>query len=183
MRVSVFSLQDHGFCCGKHDTLISCGCNYRGWCFFTWFWTCPSSRTWLQTRTQAWSFVRFYRLILSFALVLLVFHFQLRVCRVISNFSLSFSVISVLTGVTTLYNTGLNYGGPVSMQYGWFIASAFTMLVALSMAEICSSYPTTGGLYYWSAKLAGPRWAPFASWITGWYSILNHITNYSLFIL
>ena len=40
---------------------------------------------------------------------------------------------------TTLYNTGLNYGGPVSMQYGWFMALAFTMLVALSMAEICSS--------------------------------------------
>ncbi|CAJ1977475.1 unnamed protein product [Sphenostylis stenocarpa] len=89
----------------------------------------------------------------------------------ISNFSLSFSLISVLTGVTTLYNTGLNYGGPVSMQYGWFMASAFTMLVALSMAEICSSYPTTGGLYYWSAKLAGPRWAPFASWITGCNSL------------
>ena len=89
--------------------------------------------------------------------------------RVISNFAFSFSIISVLTGVTTLYNTGLNYGGPVSFVYGWFIASGFTMIVALSMAEICSSYPTSGGLYYWSAKLAGPRWAPFASWITGWY--------------
>ena len=89
--------------------------------------------------------------------------------RVISNFAFSFSIISVLTGVTTLYNTGLNYGGPVSLVYGWFVASGFTMLVALSMAEICSSYPTSGGLYYWSAKLAGPRWAPFASWITGWY--------------
>ncbi|KAG4907542.1 hypothetical protein JHK86_056026 [Glycine max] len=91
----------------------------------------------------------------------------------ISNFSLSFSVLSVLTGITTLYNTGLNYGGPVSMQYGWFIASGFTMLVALSMAEICSSYPTSGGLYYWSAKLAGPTWAPFASWITGWFNIIG----------
>lgn len=86
---------------------------------------------------------------------------------VLSNFAFSFSIISVLTGVTTLYNTGLNYGGPVSLVYGWLIASAFTMLVALSMAEICSSYPTSGGLYYWSAKLAGPNWAPFASWITG----------------
>ncbi|BAT93817.1 hypothetical protein VIGAN_08035500 [Vigna angularis var. angularis] len=47
------------------------------------------------------------------------------------------------------------------------------MLVALSMAEICSSYPTIGGLYYWSAKLAGPRWAPFASWITGWFNIIG----------
>ncbi|XP_027934058.1 amino-acid permease BAT1 homolog [Vigna unguiculata] len=92
---------------------------------------------------------------------------------VISNFAFSFSIISVLTGVTTLYNTGLNYGGPVSFVYGWFIASAFTMIVALSMAEICSSYPTSGGLYYWSAKLAGPRWAPFASWITGWFNIVG----------
>ncbi|CAJ1977473.1 unnamed protein product [Sphenostylis stenocarpa] len=92
---------------------------------------------------------------------------------VISNFAFSFSIISVLTGVTTLYNIGLNYGGTVSFVYGWFIVSAFTMTVALSMAEICSSYPTSGGLYYWSAKLAGPRWAPFASWITGWFNIVG----------
>jgi hypothetical protein len=37
------------------------------------------------------------------------------------------------------------------------------------MAEICSAYPTSGGLYYWSAKLAGKKWAPLASWVTGWY--------------
>ncbi|KAK2989514.1 hypothetical protein RJ640_005406, partial [Escallonia rubra] len=78
---------------------------------------------------------------------------------VLSNFSFSFAIISVLTGVTTLYNTGLTYR--------WLIAGAFTMFVSLSMAEICSSYPTSGGLYYWSAKLAGPSWAPFALWLTG----------------
>lgn len=89
-------------------------------------------------------------------------------CRVVSNFAFSFSIISVLTGITTLYNNGLNFGGPVSLVYGWFIAGFFTMFVGLSMAEICSSYPTSGGLYYWSAKLAGPSWAPFASWMTGW---------------
>ncbi|GAB2228571.1 hypothetical protein Droror1_Dr00022691 [Drosera rotundifolia] len=92
---------------------------------------------------------------------------------VLSNFAFSFSVISVLTGLTTLYNTGLSYGGPPVMVYGWFVASFFTILVGLSMAEICSSYPTSGGLYYWSAKLAGPSWAPFASWITGWFNIVG----------
>lgn len=86
----------------------------------------------------------------------------------VSNFSFSFAIISVLTGVTTLYSTGLKFGGPVSIVYGWFIAGSFTMIVGLSMAEICSSYPTSGGLYYWSAMLAGPKWAPFASWLTGW---------------
>ncbi|KAK7854300.1 amino-acid permease bat1 [Quercus suber] len=59
---------------------------------------------------------------------------------VVSNFAFSFSIISVLTGVTTLYNTGLTYGGPVSLAYGWLIAGAFTMIVGLSMSEICSSY-------------------------------------------
>ncbi|WCJ24457.1 Amino-acid permease BAT1 [Euphorbia peplus] len=90
-----------------------------------------------------------------------------------SNFAFSFSIISVLTGITTLYNTGLNYGGTVTIQYGWFIVSFFTMMVGLAMAEICSSFPTSGGLYYWSAKLAGPHWAPFASWITGWFNIVG----------
>ncbi|XP_021592685.1 amino-acid permease BAT1 isoform X2 [Manihot esculenta] len=92
---------------------------------------------------------------------------------VFSNFAFSFSIISVLTGITTLYNTGLSFGGPVSLQYGWFIAGGFTMAVGLAMAEICSSFPTSGGLYYWSAKLAGPQWAPFASWLTGWFNIVG----------
>ncbi|CAL9116605.1 unnamed protein product [Musa acuminata var. zebrina] len=88
---------------------------------------------------------------------------------VLSNFAFSFSIISVLTGITTLYNTGLRFGGTVTMTFGWFLAGVFTMFVGLSMAEICSSYPTSGGLYYWSARLSGHDWAPFASWMTGWY--------------
>ncbi|KAK3162989.1 hypothetical protein QOZ80_1BG0096240 [Eleusine coracana subsp. coracana] len=92
---------------------------------------------------------------------------------VLSNFAFSFSIISVLTGVTTTYNTGLRYGGPVSMTLGWLVVAAFNGCVALSMAEICSAYPTSGGLYYWSAKLAGKDWAPLASWITGWFNIVG----------
>ncbi|RZC52807.1 hypothetical protein C5167_021228 [Papaver somniferum] len=95
-----------------------------------------------------------------------------RSLSVISNFALCFVTISVLQGITTLYSQGLQYGGPISMIYGWLVAGFFTMFVGLSMAEICSSYPTSGGLYYWSAKLAGPSWAPFASWLTCWYSLL-----------
>ncbi|KAH7650621.1 Amino acid/polyamine transporter I protein [Dioscorea alata] len=92
---------------------------------------------------------------------------------VLSNFAFSFSIISVLTGITTLYNTGLKYGGPMVMTYGWFVAAFFTMSVGLSMAEICSSFPTSGGLYYWSARLSGKKWAPFASWMTGWFNIVG----------
>ncbi|KAK6921690.1 Amino acid/polyamine transporter I [Dillenia turbinata] len=97
---------------------------------------------------------------------------------VLSNFAFSFSIISVVTGITTLFNTGLQYGGPVAIVYGWSLAGVLTMFVGLSMAEICSAYPTSGGLYYWSAKLAGPSWAPFASWITG--CVLYPVTTLGL---
>ena len=53
-----------------------------------------------------------------------------------------------MMGVTITYNTGLRYGGPVSMTLGWFAVTLFNGCVALSMAEICSAYPTSGGLYY-----------------------------------
>ena len=39
-------------------------------------------------------------------------------------------------------------------------------MVGLAMAEICSSYPTSGGLYYWAARLGGKH-RVFASWLAG----------------
>ncbi|KAF5188094.1 Amino-acid permease bat1-like protein [Thalictrum thalictroides] len=96
-----------------------------------------------------------------------------RTLSALSNFAVTFSIISVITGLTTTFNTGLTFGGPLTMVYGWLIAGFFTLFVGFSMAEICSSYPTSGGLYFWSAKLCGNDWAPLASWLTGWYNIVG----------
>ncbi|RKP06509.1 APC amino acid permease [Thamnocephalis sphaerospora] len=90
-----------------------------------------------------------------------------------TNFSVSFSIVSVLTGLSSLYGTGLVSGGPVVIIWGWCLVSLMTGCVAAAMAEICSGYPTSGGLYFWSARLAGPRWGPLASWITGWFNLLG----------
>ena len=49
--------------------------------------------------------------------------------------------------------------------------------VAASMAELCSSMPTSGGLYYAAAVLAPPGWGPFAAWITGWSNWLGQVTG------
>ncbi|KAK6931552.1 Amino acid/polyamine transporter I [Dillenia turbinata] len=64
----------------------------------------------------------------------------------IANFSFTFSIVSILTGLTTTYNTGLRYGGPLTIIWGWPIVGLFTMTVGLSMAEICSAFPTSDGL-------------------------------------
>ncbi|KAF3760458.1 amino acid transporter [Cryphonectria parasitica EP155] len=91
------------------------------------------------------------------------------------NFGVSFSIISVITGITTLFSYGLNTGGPGVMSVGWILVSFFTMLVAIAMAEIVSAIPTSGGPYFWAAMLAPPRWSPFAAWLTGWFNLLGQV--------
>ena len=66
-----------------------------------------------------------------------------------SNFAISFSIISILAGGWTSYWLGLNAGGPLVIFLGWIVVGFFAMLVAMAMGEICSAYPTAGGLYYW----------------------------------
>jgi amino acid permease (GABA permease) len=91
-----------------------------------------------------------------------------------SNFAVSFTIISILSGALTLYGYGLNTGGPVEMVWGWVFVGLMTTIVGLGMAEVCSAYPTAGGLYFWSARLAkrnGPAW----SWFTGWFNLLGQV--------
>jgi amino acid transporter len=91
-----------------------------------------------------------------------------------SNFAISFSIISILAGGFTSYWIGATYGGPLVITMGWLIVGLFSLFVGMSMGEICSSYPTAGGLYYWSAKLAR-RNAPVWSWFTGWFNFIGQI--------
>ena len=91
-----------------------------------------------------------------------------------TNFAVSFTIISILSGCLTLYGYGMNTGGPVLITWGWPFVGLMTLFVGLSMAEVCSSFPTAGGLYYWSAKLA-PRNPAAWSWFTGWFNFLGQV--------
>ena len=91
-----------------------------------------------------------------------------------SNFAVSFSIISVLSGCLTLYGFGMATGGPALITWGWPLVGLMTLFVGLAMAEVCSSYPTAGGPYYWAAELApsrGPAW----SWFTGWFNFMGQV--------
>jgi amino acid permease (GABA permease) len=91
-----------------------------------------------------------------------------------SNFAVSFTIISILSGCLTLYGYGMNTGGPVVMTIGWPLVGLMVILVGLAMAEVCSSFPTAGGLYYWAAKLGGKNAAGW-SWFTGWFNLLGQV--------
>jgi amino acid permease (GABA permease) len=91
-----------------------------------------------------------------------------------TNFAVSFTIISILSGCLTLYGYGMNTGGPVLITWGWPFVGIMTLIVGLGMAEVCSSFPTAGGLYYWSAKLA-PHNPALWSWFTGWFNFLGQV--------
>ncbi|MBI3005768.1 MAG: amino acid permease [Ignavibacteriales bacterium] len=88
-----------------------------------------------------------------------------------SNFAISFSIISILTGAILLFGYGLQFAGPIINTIGWPIVSLFTLAVAASMAELASAYPTAGGLYFWAYKLGDRRWA----WVTAWFNMVGQI--------
>src|SRR3954464_14478992 len=89
-----------------------------------------------------------------------------------SNFAISFSIISILTGAVLLYGYGLKFAGPIINTVGWPVASLFTLCVAASMAELASAYPTAGGLYFWAFRLGGRSWA----WATAWLNMIGQVS-------
>ena len=88
-----------------------------------------------------------------------------------SNFAISFSIISILTGAILLFGYGLQFAGPIINTFGWPLVSFFTLCIAASMAELASAYPTAGGLYFWAHRLGGIKWA----WVTAWFNMLGQI--------
>jgi amino acid transporter len=89
-----------------------------------------------------------------------------------SNFAISFSIISILTGAMLLYGYGLKFAGPIINSVGWPLVTLFVLAIAASMAEIASAYPTAGGLYYWAHRLGGTKWG----WTTAWLNMVGQIT-------
>ncbi|KAK9915256.1 hypothetical protein WJX75_006770 [Coccomyxa subellipsoidea] len=90
-----------------------------------------------------------------------------------TNGAISFSIISILTGVTGSLGIAMNNGGPVAAVWGWVWVAVMTMTVGIAMAEIVSSLPSSGGPYFWSAQLATKKHSAFAAWMTGWFNLLG----------
>lgn len=89
-----------------------------------------------------------------------------------SSFAVGFTYLSPVVGVYGLFAYGLATGGPAFI---WTIpiVLAGQLLVALVFAEVASQYPIAGGIYQWSRKLTGERYAWFAGWMYLWALLIN----------
>ena len=85
------------------------------------------------------------------------------------SFAISFSIICIISGGFGSFPIGLSSGGPFSLTIGWIIGSIYAMVVAASLGQIASSYPTAGSLYHWSSILGGRFWG----WATAYMNLLG----------
>src|SRR6188472_2360966 len=85
------------------------------------------------------------------------------------NFAISFSIICILAGGITAFPVSLSAAGGASLGIGWPIASAFALIVAISLAQVASAFPTAGGIYHWSSILGGRGWG----WAAAWFNLLG----------
>ena len=67
-------------------------------------------------------------------------------------------------------------GGAIVAVWDWLVMSSIYICVAVSLGEIASRYPVSGGLYYWSHRLSPPSIASLVSYIVGWIAVVGNVT-------
>ncbi|HEY3683280.1 MAG TPA: amino acid permease [Streptosporangiaceae bacterium] len=90
-----------------------------------------------------------------------------RVLKKFAVFAVSFSIVSITTGIFLNYGFGVTHLGPASIWL-WPVAVAGQFLVALVIAELSTRVPLAGANYQWGARLVGPGYG----WFIGALGIL-----------
>ncbi len=83
------------------------------------------------------------------------------------NVSLGFTYLSPIAGVYSMFAISLSQAGP-PMVWALVIALVGQFFVALIFGEVVSNYPVAGGVYPWSRRLWGRKWA----WMNGWIYVV-----------
>lgn len=90
----------------------------------------------------------------------------------VANFALGFTYLSPLVGIYSLLALALSTAGPPAIWW-IIIVGAGQVLVALVFGEVVSQYPITGGIYPWTRRLWGARYAWIAAWVYIWSMIVT----------
>lgn len=90
-----------------------------------------------------------------------------RTLRFFSLFALSFSIVSISTGIFLNYGFAINQFGGASI-WTWPIAAVGQIVMALLIAELSTKIPLAGYAYQWGARLVGSTYG----WYTGFFGLL-----------
>jgi len=101
-----------------------------------------------------------------------------------SSFALSFSLISMTTGIFAGFGFATRQFGPATV-WSWILVAAGQLLVALVLAELSAHYPLSGCGYQWTSRLISPHFGFFIGWsvlvalMTGFPGICSTMGQYA----
>ncbi|CAI5468915.1 unnamed protein product [Closterium sp. Yama58-4] len=87
-------------------------------------------------------------------------------------FGVSAAVMNPYMTAVPFFGFALLQAGPVGVVWPWVVLAPFALCMVLVIAEVCSSFPTSGSLYFWAASLSPPRWKPLVAWVTVWLEVI-----------
>ena len=90
-----------------------------------------------------------------------------------SSFAISFSLISILTGIFANFHFGYSEVGPW-ISLSWLIVFIGQFFVALIMAELSVRFPISGYGYQWSSRLVNSK----LGFVTGWLLLMQFLTGF-----
>ena len=90
-----------------------------------------------------------------------------------SSFAISFSLISILTGIFANFHFGYSEVGPW-ISLSWLIVFIGQFFVALIMAELSIRFPISGYGYQWSSRLVNSK----LGFATGWLLLMQFLTGF-----
>ena len=90
-----------------------------------------------------------------------------------STVSYAISVLGVLGSQPATYGVPLGVGGPATAVWAWFIGSCMSAVIASSVAELVSAYPTAGGIYFVTKHVVPPEHVAIWGWVIGWANFLG----------
>ncbi|KAI0319540.1 amino acid/polyamine transporter I [Amylostereum chailletii] len=92
-------------------------------------------------------------------------------------FGVGFSIIGLFPSISSVLVYAIPNGGPSAMVWGWAVCIIGLLSIALSIAELGSAAPTSGGLYYWTHSFSSPRYKNVLSWIVGYSNTVGNIAS------
>jgi amino acid transporter len=89
-----------------------------------------------------------------------------------TSFALAFSMVSINTGIVTLFADPFSRIGGVAILL-WLLVIPMVFSIVAVYAHLAGRIPLTGYAYQWSSRLAGPHFG----WFTGWVALISFLAG------
>lgn len=91
-----------------------------------------------------------------------------------TSFALAFSMVSINTGIVTLFADPFDKIGGAAILL-WLLVIPMVFAIVLVYSHLAGRIPITGYAYQWSSRLAGPHFG----WFTGWTALISFMAGTS----